>query len=263
MNTTHMNKRGQVSIFVVLGIVVVILVALVLIGRQTIFLPTTPESLGNIRDDINQHITECITDGDVTDDPVIQIGLQGGYLNPGIDTYRLFNDTTVSYLCYNMNNTEQCRNRLLLLNTMEEQLNEALKPKLISCIGDVQSYARLKPIIIETPKPLTVSTEINQENIQVHVNYPIIIKSKRNDNQVQQEVFTDVLDYPLGDLYFVAQAVLEQETTTGDFDPLIYMLAKRGEYIIVKQRPYPDELYQIKRNDNDYMFQFFVQGQPG
>lgn len=263
MNTTTMNKKGQVSTFVIVGIVIVVLLALVLVGRQTIFLPTTPESLANIQSDIDTHITECISDAEVSEEPIIRLGQQGGYLTPGIDTYRLFNDSTVAYLCYNIDETEQCRNRLLLKNTMEVQLNQALKPRILNCIGDMQSYARLKPITIETPQDLVVNTEIQQESIIVNINYPVIIKSTRNENRVEQDVFTEALNYPLGDLYLVIQSILEQEIQLGDFDPLLYMLAKRGEYIIIKQRPYPDKLYQIKRNNHPYVFEFFVQGQPG
>ncbi len=263
MRNSHMNKRGQATIFVVIGIIIIVLIALILVGRKTFFLPTTPDSLSNIRDDIATHIQECITDNSISEDVVVRLGMQGGYLSPGVDTFRLFNDTQVSYLCYNMDKTELCRNRLLLLGTMEQQLNDAMKPKLQSCIGDLKSFARLKPITIETPKQMDIQTTILPDTILVVVNYPVVIKAKNNNNQVQQQTFQENLDYPLGELYSVSQTILDQETTLGDFDPLLYLLAKKGDYIVYKQRPYPDKLYTIKRSDDPYVFQFFVQGQPG
>ncbi len=257
-----MEKRGQVTLFVVIGIVIVLLLALILAARQTIFLPANTETLGELQQDIQDHIVTCIAD--VSDEPIIRIGLQGGYLNPGVDTYRLFNDTQISYLCYNMEGTQQCRNRLLLLNDMETQLDEALRADILNCVGDVQSFGRLKPITITTPQPLKVQTNILQDTISVNVNYPIIITSNKDSSvNVQQNIFRGTLEYPLGNVYRVAQDILDQETILGDFDPLFYMIAKRGEYIITKNRPYPDKLYVIHQNNHDYQFQFFIQGQPG
>ncbi|MEK6940666.1 MAG: hypothetical protein AABW49_02090 [Nanoarchaeota archaeon] len=256
-----MEKRGQATVFVAVGIVIVVVVALILYGRQTIFLPGTPDSLSKVLDDVNEHIVDCI--GEVSEKPIIQIGLQGGYLNPGVDTFRLHNDTRISYLCYNMENSESCRNRLLLVQSMEEELNAALQPQIISCVGNIKDFGKLRPITIEVPEQFKVATNILQDNVVVAVEYPVIIKSDKTTNQVQRKTFEKIFEIPLGDLYLVVQDVLEQEITFGDFDPLLYMLSKKGEYTIIKTRPYPDKLYAISRNDNDYQLQFFIQGQPG
>lgn len=255
-----MEKRGQVTLFVILGIVIVALLVLVLYARQTIFFPTTPENLNSLMNDINDEIIQCI--GDVNKDPIIRIGLQGGYLNPDEDTYRLYNDTKISYLCYDIPKTLQCRNRMLLVSDMESQLNKALKPRILGCMSNIKSYGSFKPIIIETPNELKLDTKINLNSIDIIVDYPIVIKSKKGETQVQKSKFTKTFDYPLGDIYNVAHDIIDAETGVGEFDQLFYMIAKKAEYKIYKNRPYPDKLYMIKRADNDYQFQFFVQGEP-
>lgn len=255
-----MEKRGQTTLFVILGIVIVVLLALFLLARQTIWFPTSQENMEELLNEINDGIIECIAD--LGDEPIIRIGLQGGYLKPDTDTYRLYNDTTISYLCYDIPDKDQCRNRMLLVSDMETQLDSALKPRIIGCMADVESYADLKPITIDTPKELTVNTKINFKDIEVVVNYPITITSKKSSTKVQRERFTKRFNYPLGDLYIVSHDVIDAETSSGEFDQLFYMIAKKAEYKIYKYRPYPDKLYSLKRSDNDYIFQFFIEGEP-
>ena len=73
--------------------------------------------------------------------------------------------------------------------------------------------------------------------------------------------FKEVVDKPLGDLYEVSQDILDYESQFGDFDQLIYMLSKKGDYFIYKKRPYPDKLYIINDKERKLTFQFFVQGE--
>ena len=256
-----MDKKGQYTLFVILGIIIVVLMVLFLYARQTIFFPTNPENLNEVLSEISEQIVECVAD--VGREPLIIIGLQGGYLNPDEDTYRLHNDTRISYLCYDIPEESQCRNRMLLVNDMEKQLNNALKPRILSCIGYLKEFAGLKPITIETPDELRVDTQINIRDVDVNVFYTVVIKAKNNQNKVEQSKFVKNFDYPLGDLYNVMHDIIDSETEIGEFDQLFYMIAKKAEYKIYKNRPYPDKLYLLKRNDNDYQFQFFVQGEPG
>jgi len=255
-----MEKRGQVTLFVVLGIVIVVLLVLLLYARQTFLFPATPENLNEILDAIEENIIECITD--VGDEPIRRVGLQGGYLEPSTDTFRLFNDTQISYLCYDIPRKAECRNRLLLISDMESQLNNALKARVLSCMVDVKSLAKRKPITIETPKELELLTKINIRDIDVTVDYPVIIISKKDETTVKRDKFTKTFNYPLGDLYNVMHDIIDSETEQGEFDQLLYMIAKKAEYKIYKNRPYPDKLYALQRSDNSYQFQFFVQGEP-
>ena len=261
-NGEIMNKKGEVTLFVILGIVIAAVVILLLYAaRMTIFFPDNVENLNEVLNEMNNEIVECI--GDIGNEPLIRIGLQGGYLNPDEDTYRLYNDTRISYLCYNIPGKEQCRNRMLLISDMENQLNDALKPRILSCVGNLNDFGRCKPIKIETPDELEIDAKINLKDVDGAVNYPVIIKSKKSENKAEQDRFVKKFNYPLGDLYNVMHDVIDFETDNGEFDPLFYMIAKKNEYKIYKNRPYPDKLYAVKRTDNDYLFQFFVESEPG
>lgn len=255
-----MKKRGQVTVFVIIGIVIVIVAALVLYSRTNVFLINpTSEDLNSKLDDINSHVLKCLAEA--SEPPIKQIGLQGGYLSTSQDTFRLYNDTSVSYLCYSIPNSPLCMNRMLRRSDMERQLSSAVDISLEKCL-DVQSFKKFGSFDILTPKHWVVDTKIGSDMVVVNLKYPIRLKSSKSSVEVSVDDFTKSFNYPLGYLYEVSQEILDYETEFGEFDQMIYMLAKKGQVRIDKKRPYPDKLYILSRYNDGYVFQFMVQGEP-
>jgi len=254
-----MRKRGQITAFVILGIVIVALVLLLLYTRTNVFMFTpSPEDLNKVMSDIRIDMLSCV--GEVGDEPIRRIALQGGYLSTPTDTYRLYDDTTISYLCYNMEDDPRCMNRMLRKADMEQQLNEAIDFALSTCI-DVQKFKKLGSFQITASKDWEVGTMINPESVLVTVDYPITITSEKSELTLSEDTFKKVFNYPLGELYKVSQDVIDFETTYGEFDQLSYMLAYHGLYRIDKLRPYPDKIYKLNKQDSNYIFQFAIQGE--
>jgi len=222
------------------------------------FTPST-EDLNKVMSDIRKDIISCL--GEVGEDPIRRIALQGGYLSTPEGTYRLYDDTTISYLCYNMERDPKCRNRMLRQQDMKEQLDEAIDFALSTCI-DVQKFKKLGSFEIKTPSTWEVDTTINPESTLVTLVYPITISSTKSDLTLSSDTFTKIFNYPLGELYKVSQDIINFETTYGEFDQLPYMLSYHGLYRIDKLRPYPDKIYKISKQDINYVFQFAVEGEP-
>lgn len=252
-----MMKRGQVTVFVILGIVIVSLIVLFMFARKTILLPMTPENLQSEIDSIAKDVQDCMLD--LGEDPIRDIGLRGGYLHREIG-YRLFNDTRISYLCHNIENDDRCYNDFLTLQKMESQLNEELRVSFSSCL-DLGKYARLKPFKIKALEDPKVETTIMKDKVIVDLRYPIMLESKKTDLRSSRDRFTVNFNYPLGELYDVSQDIVESEVVNGEFDPLPYMLVSKGKYKIYKHRPYPDKIYILMLMDKDYLFQFAVEGE--
>ena len=252
-----MMKKSQATLFIILGIVIIVLVALFMYARKTILMPLTPENLQSEMDRLEEKILDCV--GEVGDKYIVKIGLQGGYLSTPKGTYRLWNDTTVSYLCWNQLGKPTCTNRLLTIEDMEKRLNEAIKNGLRECLNVHKFLPRWKRYNVEIGKKYDVETDIKREKVFVTLKYPIKLKGK--EAEVSKEEFIKVFDYPLGRLYDVSQDILSFETQFGEFDQLMYMLQKRGEVMIYKLRPYPDKIYIIKEKDKPYLFQFAIQGE--
>ncbi|MDD5253497.1 MAG: hypothetical protein PHG05_00125 [Candidatus Nanoarchaeia archaeon] len=264
-----MGKRGQVTLFVILGIVIVVLVALFLIGRKTIFMPVTTESLEGEMESIKEAIISCGYDNSLNSpNSLLQaIGKQGGYLETPEGTYILYADNKISYLCYNIPDKESCSNRMLTLKNMEDQLNENVGYFMDSCLNEIKNTGNLKSYnIIVQDKP-NYQFVIRPDSVVLNVNWLVTLKGKSKDISVSEDKFEVMFDYPLGNLYDVSQEVINGwdvfsgEAVSGNFDTLTYMLAKKGEYKLYLKKPYPDKVYTITKEGNEYIFQFAIQGE--
>lgn len=216
------------------------------------------EDLEAEMDSIRENIQDCVLKAG--DEPIRRIAMQGGYLETPQDTYRLYDDVTISYLCYSIEKSARCRNRMLTKADMENQLKANIDFMLQDCINVKGTKVGYE---IVADKTWNTIVEINKDNVVVKLDYPITLRSKR-DNSISftEKEFSTTFKYPLGDLYEVSQDIIDLETTFGEFDQFVYMLNKKGVYKIDKKRPYPDKIYIMNRRDKeDYKFQFAVQGE--
>src|SRR3989344_5734226 len=129
-----MKKRGQITIFAIIGIIIVAAILLVLYLKGQLNIPILGTGTAQERiNDIKDHIQGCIEE--VGDEPIKRIALQGGHLLTPEGTYRKRNDIPISYLCYNIPDSNTCSNRLLLMDDMEEELEKAIDLNLNTCIN--------------------------------------------------------------------------------------------------------------------------------
>ncbi|RME55049.1 hypothetical protein D6777_01715 [Candidatus Woesearchaeota archaeon] len=250
------KKRGQITIFVILGIVILATIILLISFRKEIIPPSSQTSINAQMKEVKQIVESCLENS--AKGPIEKIALQGGYLSPSQDTFRLWNDTPISYLCFNIEDQDYCRNRLLTLQNMESQLSKAIEESLPECLD----FDNVRGVNIKTKGKPKVSVQILPLQVLVDLEYPVTVESKVSDAKASTNKFSYIVDKPLGDLYNVAQDILDQETTTGQFDQLTYMLLKLGKYTIYVQKPYPDKIYRLKLREDNFMFQFAVQGEP-
>ncbi len=250
------SKKAQATTFIVLGLVILAVVVLFgFVRTQFLFGPVSIDKLNQVGlEPIRDHVEDCVEE--VAPEYFDRIGMQGGYLSTPEDTFRNVNGVTVSYLCYNMEDVPNCYNRYLTLSGMESQLSNAIVDGLSSCIN-LKGFARGATLNVGN---LDVEVDVGDYESIVDVKMPIRIS--KGDLFVEESDFSTSLKLPLGALYGVSMDILESETTVGEFDQLGYMLMHRGQYVIDKKRPYPDKLYVLKTKDDDYIFQFFVQGEP-
>ncbi|MEK6862286.1 MAG: hypothetical protein AABY07_10070 [Nanoarchaeota archaeon] len=249
------NKRGQTTGFVIIGIVILAVIILLLFLRGQFFFGPTEKTLESRMDAVRDHYKSCLND--LVPDYLSRIGLQGGHLKTPGGTFRLREDIPVSYLCYNIPEKATCANRLLTINMMEGELDDAIKQGLATCIN-VNKFGRGIDLSVGS---LNVDVTIGEDVTEVAVNQKVTLR--RGDITLSEDQFLEDFEVPLGRLYDVSQDIIDIETTYGEFEQLTYMLAHKGQYIIDKKRPYPDKLYILQTKDNDYVFQFLIQDEPG
>jgi len=247
-------KRGQVTLFIILGIVILVVIALIFGLRNILGIGISSDKfislkMGPLVDDLNKCIKENADEG------IVLIGKQGGTLKP--IKYRMYNGNKVNYLCYNIVGDERCSNRMVVLNDMEGELNDYLQFELANCV-DTRALAKKLFYKVDIEK-LSVDTRILGDNVVVNVKYPITIS--KGAATLTQEDFSQTINRPLGDLYNTVYDIIDSETTSGQFLQLPYMLAKRGSVEINVDKPYPDKIYILNKKNDNYIFQFAVEGE--
>ena len=206
-----MQKRGQATPLIILGIVIVIVALLLIYLRGgLLFGPITPDALGDKLFAIENHIETCI--GDVGDEPIRRVGLQGGYLSLAEDTFRLHEGGSISYLCYNRQDDARCINRMLTLKDMEDELSEAMRNEMAKCLN-VKKFERGFTMSIGQ---LSIATEIGNDNTVIIATLPLTLR--KGDVVVKEDTFSETFPYPLGRLYKVNQDIIAVETEFGEFE---------------------------------------------
>lgn len=254
-----MQKRGQATLFIILGIILVAIVALIMFSKQAnIYTPATQENLQGKMEAIEENIQDCLEDA--AQEPLNRIMQQGGYLVTIPGSYRLWNDTSISYLCWNQEGQRPCMNRLLTREHMQDQLDVAIKQNVETCLNVQEEADLIQTYDLILPKDYNAKTTIEQDKVLATLEYPITLRSKSGDAQVSRKEFTKIFNVPLGELYDVSQDIVNAEAT-GFFDPLTYMLSKYSRYTIYTQKPYPDTVYRIKLREGSHVFQMAIQGE--
>ena len=166
-----MPKSGQVTAFIILGIVIITVVAaafyfrnqLISLGfssgrEESITIPTQLRPVKN-------HIDNCLRE--ISIEGIYQIGRQGGYYNAPVESSIIYFTESVPY--YYLNNQEIIPS----IRIIEKELASYISDNLIACLN-------FKDFIDNGFKirqgNYTISTAINDNNVDIRMYYPIKIE---------------------------------------------------------------------------------------
>ena len=251
-----MPKKAQVTAFITVGVVLLIIVALIYALRESGTFMPTQEFLGLKLNYVKQKVDSCVNE--TTHDFMNKISMRGGILEPA--TYRLYNGYEVAYLCTDIPETDLCLNNMLSLANIKTQLENYLKEKVPSCVNVNGMKKKLFFPEIKDAR-FDVKADILEDKIILSVSYPITLMKK--ETSLSLEDHDVAVKIPFGRLYDVTYDIVNSEATTGTFFPLVYMLAKRGKVEIYRDQPYPDKVYVLTDAETGFKFQFAVEGESG
>jgi len=281
-----MNKKAQITVFIILGIIVLITGGIIVYVRTTSvekeeIEPVVMRDVPVERDAIINYIQECINQ---ESKPLIkEIGRQGGTLDhsypyrvyPGIaynesepyldsvtgltttDLIPYYYAINYTYFCTQQGN-KGCVSSLIIRKTMQEELNDAIKKGLESCINLEQFEDRGYKVVASSKE---VITTIGSEEVNVILSFPLTIS--KEESVVEINDFASVIKSDLGKLYDLAVNITNNEITKGYFNEDEWMRAHGGEIQIEKHKPYPDTIYSLKKynkkTNQETIFNFAIQ----
>jgi len=251
-----MNKRGQITIFIIVGIIVIGAIGVFLIfgtdigERIGISGETNPESF----------LDSCLKDK--VKQGIEIISRQGGSLSNPVNKSFLFKDETyptdISYLCYNQNDYLPCVNQEpMLFQHLEDEIKDYISDEVTSCFNDLgtslgrQGYSVQKKIR---------SFEIKLQSKRVVIETDSEITLTKAGETSKQEDFTIFVGSRLYEITEVVVEIVNKEATRCEFNYVFFMM-NNPEFDIHKFKTADStEIYVIKHEDTNERFNLAIRG---
>lgn len=207
----RMEKRGQVAIFVIVAIIIVvagILIYYFLPGARTFV-------SGDITPSV--FLSECVSEE--LDSNIELLSSQGGYANP--EGFILHEGDRVKYLCYTTEYYVPCIvQQPLILRHYERELEELTTTKAQSCTLDLrEEYSRQGYEVSGGDNPI-VNVDIVPDKIRILVNAPMTVR--KGDETISYQNFDIERPSEVYDLLMIATSIIDFESTYGDTETTLY-----------------------------------------
>ncbi|MBU0615239.1 MAG: hypothetical protein KJ601_04045 [Nanoarchaeota archaeon] len=252
------QRRGQITLFIILGLVIVL-------GALTVFIinynkPAAPVIGGETvislqKETVDEYIQGCI---EKTIMPAIKLmSEQGGTLYP--EKVRRYKHINYRYMLMSLYSDTVC-GKTVSRASMQQELNEYLTDHLLECVQF--SNFELEGFDVNYGEHV-VTTSVATDEVAVQVAFPITIQ--KGDFRIDFTGFKQSIRLPLGRLFDLALYIMKNETARFYYDKDEFMTEHGEDIKIFKQKPYPDTMYTLaKRADNyalDLTFNFAIKGQ--
>lgn len=244
------NKRGQLTIFIIIAILVVAIVALFFAFPKLrtavgIEKPESPE----------RFVQSCLED--TIKENVELISLQGGSLEP--EPFILYQDNKLQYLCYTNENLKPC---VMQIPFLEQHIENEIKNSIEGIGGDVDfCFNSLK----QTYSDRGYTTNLKKGDVKVELLPRRVITTmdyeftfSKGDTTERRETFNVVLNNNLYELIAIAQNIMDRETRFGDANVNYYMDLYSD--MKVEKEPLDDDtrIYTLTSKERNEKFQFAV-----
>lgn len=239
-----MDKRGQVTVFIIVGIVIVGFALLVYM-----LYPNIKSNLSFSAENPSAFMESCLQSD--FENNVEILSAQGGSLTP--ENYILYDSQKVEYLCYTNEYYKPCVvQKPLLKNSIESEMKDALNSPAKKCLEEMKSSFESKGYKVNLQNG-DIDVEILPKRVVVHFNNTLILTKENSEKQEQLEVF---YNNNLYELTSIAMSIINWETTYGDAETTVYMNYYRDLKVEKKVQTDGSTVYIITDRNNGNKFQF-------
>lgn len=209
--------RGQVAIWVVLGVVLVAAIAIFLTFERRVDFFGTGDS--NLVFDMQSFLDGCTSE---YVDSALGIMLpQGGFVEP--TNYVFFDNTRIEYLCENRGFFEPCiQQHPMLLNEMKEEIKEYIQPRLTECLEQMRTEFSRRGGEIEFVGPMEIDVDLAPDRALIEIARETVI-TKLNETRRFEKLNVQLMS-PAHNLAGVALEIAAQEATYCNFEYVGYMM---------------------------------------
>jgi hypothetical protein len=205
------EKRGQVTIFVITALVLVV----VSISVYALY-PQIKSTLGLDVKNPNQFVQDCVEEH--LKEAKEKLVLQGGSIDP--EHYYLYNDDKIEYLCYNQEYYAMCVvQQPLLKSHIEAELAREIASSTQECFSELESVFKGKGYEVSLRRG-NVEIELLPKRIVAKLDHSLILIK---DSREEYKSFNVVINDNLYELVSIANSIISMETKYGDSETTTYM----------------------------------------
>ncbi len=245
------DKKGQLTVFVVIALVVVAIGILIYL-----FYPQISSTLGGSTQDPNAFIQNCIEDE--IQSTIDLVSLQGGNLEPIL--YVLNNDEQISYLCYTSNYYKTCVvQQPLLKEHIELEIASGIESSARNCFNELKSSFEGRGYTVSLTEGAT-SISILPGKVETTFNYSVTLS--RTETQ-KYDSFAVTTNSNLYQFTSIANNIIDWEATYGNAETTAYMDLNHDLKVekLSPQSEYGAKIYVLTNRNSLDKFQFASRSQ--
>jgi hypothetical protein len=208
------NKRGQLTLFVIIAIIIVAALAVGLLYFRNYQAQQLPI------EDLQGYIEKCINDGvKISETKLLQ---NNGYLNLS-DNYLVYYGQKVPYLCKATQFYVPCINQEpMYLGHLRKELASDIEKKSGICFSDLKYLLTQKGYSVSEGN-MNLSVDIQKTEVVIDINKKFDIRKDTESKNYNN--FRASFSSPLYDLAITTQRIVNYESTFCEFDNVGWMLA--------------------------------------
>jgi len=238
------NKKGQITIFIIIAIMIVAL------GLLVYFMyPKLKTTLGIGTKDPVGYIQSCIED-DIKE-ATETVSLQGGSISP--KHYILYNDAKVEYLCYTNEYYKLCTvQQAMLKQHIESEIKNKINQKVDSCFNSLKEDYEKRGYNVQL-KTGNKKVELLPKRVIATFDYSLTLTKENTEKYTS---FNFILNNNLYELAAIAESIVESETLQGDAETTLYMAYYPDLKVEKKIKEDGTKIYILTDRNKGNKFQF-------
>ena len=238
------NKRGQLTLFVILGILIVVITLLLLFFFK-------PSVLGFESTSVRPDTFEaCVKEGLDESIPLLAptIGFSGSYFN------KTYDGIAVPYVCYSDEYYKPCVVQVPFLeNEFKRSLSAILESRITDCYNNYVNEFKRQGYDV-TAGNIDVSMDLQKDKIKVDIKAPLSVSAAGSSATFQDLSFE--IQTKIYDILMLANNIVKYETTYGEYELVSSQLLYPD--LPVNAIKLGDETVIYIINDKEIKYQFAV-----
>lgn len=206
------SKHAQVTIFIIIALIIVVLIAMVFLVWRKPTISFAPET------DPQKYIESCTKTS--VKEALDILSPRGGSINP--ENYKLYEEIPRRYLCYNENFYLACINQEpMLIEHIEKEITNYINPEIENCFSSFKEELEKKGYNIQIGE-MNITTELKTRKVFVTIDRKIQLN--KNQEERSFDNFKFQITHPIYDLANVAMEIINQESKYCNFEYIGHMI---------------------------------------